>query len=162
MRRPCGQLLWALGRTEARPYHTNRLGRLPLLAVATGSAQCEKTRNTEKLFLSGEHQPISLNHTRCYKAEGPYYIVEWLGDQMRCTPLWHVQRTTLRQEANSPNVCWICTTGWRRTKSTGTCIHRYFMGSHNTNMAPIVELCWLRSSSSKQSSIYLCLWATKG
>ena len=162
MRRPRGQLLWALGRTEARPYHTNRLGRLSLLAGATGSAQCEKTRNPGKLFLSEEHQPISLNHTRCYKAEGPYCIVEWLGDQMHCTPLRQVQRTTPRQEANSPNIFWICSTGWRRTKSTGTCIHRYFMGPHNTKMAPMVELLLAEQQQTCAQRQYIVTWATKG
>ena len=51
MRRPRSQLVAVLGRTKAYLYHTNELGRLLQLAVATGRLKCENWSSFEKIFL---------------------------------------------------------------------------------------------------------------
>jgi hypothetical protein len=61
-RRPRGQSLWALGRTQAKPYYTDELGWLLLSVVATGPRQCETKRKSRKRFLFVQRQLICPIH----------------------------------------------------------------------------------------------------
>lgn len=51
MRRPCRQPIRTPVRTKAYLYHTNDLGRLLQLAVATGPFKCENWSNFGKIIL---------------------------------------------------------------------------------------------------------------
>lgn len=72
----------ALGWTKAETSHMNELGRLPLLAVATGPPQCAKMGKYGNIFLRRDHQRLCPSQIHCNRREVPLCLVQWLERQM--------------------------------------------------------------------------------
>lgn len=62
-------------RAKAYLHHTNELGRLSQLAVATGLVKCDNERISSKIILRGKLQSFSSGHMHYKKAQAPFYIV---------------------------------------------------------------------------------------